>query len=258
MKKDQKTLLQRMFIGFKKGYQTPTLPQNILDLHNHPATRIYRVVCGLSLLLLMNKKVVVFLSPIICYSALAASFTFLFYMLYISYHRIRHISHVLKNKELDIRNSPPASGTVPKAGNRLASVCGKLLFCVKGICEASAPVATILGFTVGIDSIRESSGFKPIFTPIYAKFLLPKFAAAIEAHQRSERFKKLALLAEKKKSLDEYQSVLVTIVESGLLDQSNIDIINNEILNEESVLNKEKNVTMKELENSFNDDNNKK
>ena len=107
MKKDQKTLLQRMFIGFKKGYQTPTLPQNILDLHNHPVTRVYRVVCGLSLLLLMNKKVVVLLHPIICYAALAVLITFLFYMFYISYHRIRHIYHLLKNKELDVRNSPP-------------------------------------------------------------------------------------------------------------------------------------------------------
>lgn len=104
----KKTLLQRMFIGLKKGYQTPTLPQNILDLHNHPATRIYRVVSGLSLLLLVNKKVMVYLNPypIIYYSALAVSFTFLFYMIYITYHRVRHMYHVLKNKELDVRNSP--------------------------------------------------------------------------------------------------------------------------------------------------------
>lgn len=193
MKKDQKSLLQRMFIGFKKGYLMPTLPQNILDLHNHPIARVYRVVCGLSLLLLVNKKVTVYLNPypIVYYSALFASITFLFYMIYITYHRIRHMYHLLKNKELDVRNSPL---------DRLGSVCSKLLFCVKGACDATAPVGVILGVTLGIDSIRESSGFKPLFTPIYAKILLPKSAAAIEDQNRSEIFQRLGTLANEKKS----------------------------------------------------------
>ena len=45
-----------IYLGIKKGYNMPTLPQNIIDFQNKLIIRIIRVLGGLSIILLISKK----------------------------------------------------------------------------------------------------------------------------------------------------------------------------------------------------------
>ena len=52
-----KNILKRITIGVKKGINTPTLPDSILKIHMHPIIRVYRVISGISVLLLISKRI---------------------------------------------------------------------------------------------------------------------------------------------------------------------------------------------------------
>ena len=54
MIKNKKTILKRLFVGFNKGYKIPTLPENIIKIHNYPIIRIFRVLGGISTLSLYS------------------------------------------------------------------------------------------------------------------------------------------------------------------------------------------------------------
>jgi hypothetical protein len=50
-------------------------------------------------------------------------------------------------------------------GDKFASLAGKLLVCVKGICDTVAPFGLALGLLAGFDSILELKGLDPLFLP---------------------------------------------------------------------------------------------
>jgi hypothetical protein len=54
--KKQKNLFQRVLTGVKLGWNTPTLPDNIVKLQLHPLVRILRVLGGISILYLLSNK----------------------------------------------------------------------------------------------------------------------------------------------------------------------------------------------------------
>ena len=102
MKIKQKTILQRLFIGFKKGYETPTLPDHILKLQLHPLIRIIRVLGGLSFLFIILKRYLNY--PVyVLYIALFFLFIFTVYHFFLAYHRFFHIKALLKSDKLDIK-----------------------------------------------------------------------------------------------------------------------------------------------------------
>jgi hypothetical protein len=72
-----------------------------------------------------------------------------FYLIFLAYHRTVHIYKTFKNKELDIRNSPL---------NHIAGNVGKILFCIKGVCDWIPAFGLGLGMGAGIDQILEHSG----------------------------------------------------------------------------------------------------
>jgi hypothetical protein len=45
----KKSLTQRLLIGLKKGYNTPTLPVKILEIQKYPLIRILRFLGGISI-----------------------------------------------------------------------------------------------------------------------------------------------------------------------------------------------------------------
>jgi len=45
-------IFNRTIIGIKKGWNHPTLPENLLKLQLHPFIRIFRVLGGISILII--------------------------------------------------------------------------------------------------------------------------------------------------------------------------------------------------------------
>jgi len=61
--KNKKTILQRIWLGLKIGWNTPMLPSKILSFHNHLFTRIFIVIGGISIITFLSKKYLLFMYP---------------------------------------------------------------------------------------------------------------------------------------------------------------------------------------------------
>ena len=59
-----RTIFSRIMIGIKKGWNTPTLPQHLIELNNKPLIRIMRFLGGLSIFMIITHK---YGHPIILY-----------------------------------------------------------------------------------------------------------------------------------------------------------------------------------------------
>jgi hypothetical protein len=98
---EKKILLNRIYIGFKKGFFKPTLPEKILIFQSNPIIRIFRVLGGLSILiLLIHKKYELSFNIFILYLLIAISFLFFMYHVIISFYRVINIIKILKSDEL--------------------------------------------------------------------------------------------------------------------------------------------------------------
>ena len=101
-----RTILQRLIIGFNKGFFTPSLPQNILSLHNNPLIRIFRFIGGISTLCILTHKLDYLGNGILYLTILYLCFfiilLFTTYSFFIAYYRIRHIFKLIRNGAYDI------------------------------------------------------------------------------------------------------------------------------------------------------------
>lgn len=169
-KDDNKLNITSRFIkGVKKGFLTPTLPLHILKIQKNPFIRILRVLGGVSVLLILTKKLS-FLGNGLLYKIAILTSTFFalifgIYLIFITYHRIKHMIKVFKSKDLDIKNSPL---------DRFASIAAKIIWCSKGFCETAAPIGVVFGGMAGIDELRKAKGLQPIFLPKLADWILPE------------------------------------------------------------------------------------
>jgi hypothetical protein len=101
---NNKTIFQRLVIGFKKGVSTPNLPDNILKLQLNPLIRILRFLGGVSFLFILGNKYLNY--PVyFLYISMFIAILFTIYHLFISYFRFKHIYKILKSNDLEIRNS---------------------------------------------------------------------------------------------------------------------------------------------------------
>lgn len=103
-------ILKRLKTGLKKGFNTKTLPPEILDLQNRPLIRGFRFVSGICLLLVITKTLR-FLGDgdLYLFGLTFCLFFMLLYLIfqcYLTIHRIKFMRKILKDKELEIRNSP--------------------------------------------------------------------------------------------------------------------------------------------------------
>lgn len=51
---NKKTILQRIWLGFKHAWKLPSLPAYVENFHNLPITRIFRVIGGISIVLFLS------------------------------------------------------------------------------------------------------------------------------------------------------------------------------------------------------------
>ena len=97
-----KNIFARFFIGVKKGILTPTLPNHIIQLNNNPIIRIFRVLGGISILLILTHRLdylgegLLYFSSLVLCTVLA--FLFSLYLFFLSYHRIKHIKVFLSDE----------------------------------------------------------------------------------------------------------------------------------------------------------------
>lgn len=156
-----KTIAQRLWIGFKKGYNTPTLPDHIIKFNSIIYIRIISFLGGISFLIILGKSYVQ--SPKYIYNiAFIFAIIFTFYHFYLIYYRIQHMVRVIMSDEFDIRNSPL---------ERLAHLGARALFCFKGVCAQAQPIGLTLGIMLGADEILKQANREAVFAPFLATIL---------------------------------------------------------------------------------------
>lgn len=153
---DQKPILEQLKIGIIKGWNTPTLSEDFIKWLNEPQIRIFRVLGGVSYLIMLGGITHITVPFPIYLCCLFISFTFLIFHFYISYNRIKHIRYLWKNGYLDVRNSP---------FQRLASLSLRVLSCIKGVCDQAQPIGLTLGIMLGLDEALKHGDKEPIFGP---------------------------------------------------------------------------------------------
>lgn len=107
-----RNLLYRFLLGIKKGLFTPTIPNHISLLNQKPIIRLFRILGGISTLLILSHRLEHLGDGLLYFPLylflLYFSIGLSIYISFIAYHRIIHISKILKSGELDIRNSLPS------------------------------------------------------------------------------------------------------------------------------------------------------
>lgn len=211
-----KNFFLRTFTGIKKGLLTPNLPEEILAFQKNPIIRIFRVIGGLSTLTLLGRGY--FESHgFIIYISIFFSLIFFIYSVYISIHRYRHLKKLLKNNDLDVKNSPL---------DRYASLLARIVACGKGLCETAAPAGTGLGLMLGSDEILKASGRDAFFGPLLGGALntvIPKTELTKWADECKSATKKVAMATDSNKIIDELK--LNTESLPGLSDQDRKDFL---------------------------------
>lgn len=162
-----KSIFQQLKTGIIKGWKTPTLPEYLINLLNNPLIRIFRFLGGISYLIILGKSYIPTIFPIYIIAFIIAIF-FLLFHIYITYHRIKHIRYLFKTGQLDIRNSPL---------QRLATLTGKALMCLKGACDSAQPIGLTLGLMLGTDEILKNANREPLFGPFLGSALNAVFPA---------------------------------------------------------------------------------
>ena len=100
--KNNNSYINRFKIGLLKGIKTPTLPKHILDFNQKPLIRLFRVIGGVSTILIVTNNLKILGNGVLY--LIGFSFCFLFswmliiYLIYLTFHRIKHIYKLFKNK----------------------------------------------------------------------------------------------------------------------------------------------------------------
>lgn len=154
------TLSSRIIKGLKLGWETNTLPLNYLKFHTHPLVRIFRVIGGVCIVIVVSQKRAL-LSSI--FTSLPQSISIIIsliaiihlcYILIISFIRLRYIHYLFKNGKLEVRNSPV---------DRISTLALKLLMCAKYGCLGISGAGVALTIFASLDNILEAGGHNPIF-----------------------------------------------------------------------------------------------
>jgi hypothetical protein len=155
------SILQRILKGLKIGWNTTTLPVKVKTFHNNPLIRIFRIIGGFCIFVVVsrhNSKLLPIFSYLPTYIAALVVLIALLHLIYIfviSFIRLKYIHHLFKSNKLEVRNSPM---------DRLATFSLKLLMCAQYGCVGVAGAGTVITAFSGLDSILELGGHDPIFT----------------------------------------------------------------------------------------------
>lgn len=154
--KDKKTIIQRIWFGVKVGWNTPMIPPKVSIFHNHPLTRISRVVGSICVVMYLSNKYLLLMFPL-NYIALVFALLHFIYIVIISIIKLVYGIKVWRDKKLEIRNY---------SIDRLATAAGKILYCWKYGCQVGLG---LVGTLFLIDSMLEAGNQEKVFTPLIGK-----------------------------------------------------------------------------------------
>ena len=216
--KKQKTIFQRIFTGLKLGWNTPTLPEKVIKFQGHPLIRVFRVLGGVSTVLILTKKSLLF-PGFFLYIFLLLTLAFFIYHTVISYYRIIHIYKTLKSDKLNVRNSPL---------DKLGSIAAKTLWCIKGSCDQLPHLGLGLSLGAVTDQILENSGRDAVFMPFLGGMLNKVIGGETVGdiyNKRKEVYKELLMLDKQEKLLAEDKQSLEALLKSGFLSEEDKKVI---------------------------------
>jgi len=155
-----KKFFKDIWIGIKFSFKLPSLPQTVAKFHNYPLVRIFRVLGGVSILLVLSKSE--FSNKYLFYIVFPLAFLQFIYIIIINLTKFCYIIYLWINKKLEVRNSPL---------NILASFSVTIISCVKGTCVLGLSGGTALGMGLGIDELLVNYGREPVFRDTLGKGL---------------------------------------------------------------------------------------
>ena len=216
--KNKKTIWNRIWLGLKVGWNTPNLPENIIRFQMHPLIRILRVLGGISTILILTKKSLLF-PTFFLYIFFGFSLSFFIYHTIISYYRLAYMYKTIKSDKLDVKNSPV---------DKIATLAGKFLWCIKGSCDQLPHLGLGLSLGAVTDQILENSGRDPIFMPFLGNMLNKMIGNETVGNiysSRKDAYNELLKLDNKEKFLAEDKKSLEELLKSGFLTENDKKVI---------------------------------
>lgn len=203
--KNKKTILQRVWLGIKIGWNVPMLPPKVISFHNHPSRRIFRVLGGISVVTFLLKRHLLLIYPF-NYIVLFFALLHFMYIAIISLTKLYSGIKVLRSDKLEVKNSPV---------DKLATAADKILFCWKYRYPAGSAGLGLVGTSFLMDSMLEAGNQEKIFTPLIGKgvnFFKGKPADDILLGIKNDTRN----LEVTKKTFDEIANILKEAAEKGL------------------------------------------
>jgi len=194
------------------------LPDNVLRFQSHPLIRIFRVLGGISTILVLTKKSLLF-PPFFLYIFFLITFIYFIYHTILSYYRIRHIYKIIKSGKLDVKNSPI---------DKLSTIAAKFLLCIKGSCDQLPHLGLGLGIGAVSDQILENSGRDPIFMPFLGDMLNKMIGNKTVNNiymERKQAYKELLNLDKCEKLLEQDKESLKALIKSDFLSEEEKKVI---------------------------------
>lgn len=151
--------IQRFLYGVKLGIKLSLLPPSVEKFHNSPLVRIFRVIGGISILLILTRSEQIN-KYLLLYIIFPIAILQFIYILSISVIKFCYYLYLLKNKKLQVRNSPL---------DKIASIGLNLVACVKGTCQYGLSAGVALSLGVSIDEVLLAQGREPVFRNAFGK-----------------------------------------------------------------------------------------
>lgn len=194
------------------------MPPSVLSFHNQLFVRIFRVLGGVSILIVLTKKYTLLFCPL-NYFVLALSFVHILYILIITIIKLIYGIKQFRNGSLDVKNSPL---------DKFATIVANILQCWKIGCTIGSAGVGVATTSVVVDTLLEAAGEEKIFTPLLGKgvkLILGGKAADTRYLEIQEKLKTLKNTKSKILELKEIQDKL-----SNLKDETGTSFFSSEDL----------------------------
>nr|QTG38700.1 hypothetical protein [Ganoderma sp. TQC-2021a] len=152
---NKKNLRSKILYNIKAGWEIPVLPEHITRLDNNFYIRIFKVIGGISVFIIIS-GIGSKLNKVYFYIIFTISMLFIIYKIVLGFYALKQWIHNLRTGKFIVRNSPlDLIGTILRGG--VASI------------KATAKFTVGTGMTYALchelDEILESDGKEPFFVP---------------------------------------------------------------------------------------------
>lgn len=156
--KNNKTLFKHIVIGLKYAWDLPSLPESVNIFHSYPLTRIFRVIGGISIILILFLSSPSWIGDYFLYWIIfTLAMLHFIYIIVISFIKLYYIVYLWRNNNLEVINTDL---------DHVATLTIKLAVCIKGACVAGIAIATILGLGFGADKLLQQAGHPSVFQKV--------------------------------------------------------------------------------------------